>query len=433
MIEQASLGSELLVALLGMFVVIGFYAFRAPEERRALLLLAVAAYILKVILVPVYYWVLVEGGARGFAFRDGAGYNLSQKEMAYEVTRGLPHASVGWSYKDPGYNLIITGLYVVFGASTFLARLFNACVSTLTLLYVYRIARISFDERVARISARLVAFFPSSLFIIVDHRKEGPIIFVATLLFYHALRMMTQQRGWTSSIPIFAVWLIPTYFLRSGFVLPFLGLLLVTFFFTRRSIVAGGVVSVLLVAVLLAARFVFPESLGMGVEGSVESVEGRLGVQARDAEVSSGLLRFAKITSPVDVWKLPLAAVLELILPFPPLIKWGAPIYSYIFSWSQLVFIALLPQFFLGAREVFQAEFRRVRLPLFIYSAGFLAVIGGLASGVGRYRETILPVILVLTAAGIRARQNRMFSFTIYTGLSILAMLVYLNRFISGE
>lgn len=430
LIEQAPIENEVLVALLGLIAVFGFFVFRAPEERRALLLLALASYALKAILVPLYYWFLVESGTGGFAYLDGFGYHISAQEMAYEVTHGLPHTDKGWSYKDPGYNIIVTLLYVVFGSSTLIARFFNASISTFTLLYAYRIARISFDEHVARIAARFVAFLPSPIFIIIDHRKEGVIIFVATLLFYHALRIVTQQRGWVSSVPILAFWLVPSYFLRNGFVLPFLGLFLVMFLFSQRSIALGGVASVFVIGVLLVARFVFPEATGLDVQGKIEGVDRLLAAQAWEAEHSPGLLRFAKIGSPLGIWKIPISAFLLVIMPFPPLIRGGLPVYRYVFSWSQLVFLAFLPQFFLGVREVFRAGVWRRRLPLFVYAAGFLALISALASGIMRYREFVFPIVLVITAAGIRARQNRLFSLMVYAGMSLLAVLVYFNRYI---
>jgi hypothetical protein len=95
-----------------------------------------------------------------------------------------------------------------------------------------------------------------------------------------------------------------------------------------------------------------------------------------------------------------------------------------------LVFLAFLPQFFLGAREVFRSGVWRRRLPLFIYTAGFLALIGSLASGIMRYRENIFPMVLVITAAGFRARQNFIFSSTVFAGLLLLAAVVYFNRYI---
>jgi hypothetical protein len=41
-----------------------------------------------------------------------------------------------------------------------------------------------------------------------------------------------------------------------------------------------------------------------------------------------------------------------------------------------------------------------------------------------RYRETIFPVVLVNTAARLRANQNILFSVMLYSALSLLAVLV---------
>lgn len=427
LIEPAFVSTELLFALLGMIAVVGFFAFRRREERRALLLIAIAAYALKAILVPAYYWLLVETGAGGFAYFDSAGYHEAASEVALEIAHGLPRESAAWRTKDPGYSVICGVLYAIFGSSTLIARFFNSVASTFTLLYVYRIACISFDAGVARVAVWLAAFLPFSILITINHQKEAVVVFVATLLFYHALRIVTQQRGWASSVPILAIWLVPMSLLRGGFVLPFLGLFLIMFFLTQRSILEGGLVSVLVVLALVTAQLLAPESLQLDVQENVVELDKRLESVERQVRYTGGLLRYVKPTTPLDIWKVPIAAFLLILLPFPPELE-GQQVYGYIRNWSHLAFIALLPQFLLGLREVFRADDWKRRLPLFIYAGGFLALIGALAIGVLRYRETVFPAILVITAAGVKARQNFLWSASIYAGLLLFATFVYFNR-----
>jgi 4-amino-4-deoxy-L-arabinose transferase-like glycosyltransferase len=432
LLEPASVFDELLFALLGLIAVVGFFGLRRREERRALLFIAVASYVLKAILVPAYYSFLVWDGVQGFAYLDSLGYHKSAIEMALEISLGLPHESRGWGYSDPGYNLICAILYTVFGPSTLIARLFNAAISTFTLLYVHRIARISFDAGVARVAVRLAAFLPFTILITINHRKEGVVIFVATLLFYHALRIATQQRGWARSLPILAIWLVPMYFLRGGFVLPFLGLFVVMLFLTQRSILEGGLLSVLVVVALLSLQFLFPESRELAVGRKAVEVDEMFETIAGRVQFESGLLRFVKATSPLDIWKLPLAVLVLLIMPFPPpiVLREGQPIYPLLSNFSHLIFLAFLPQFFLGLREVFRADAWKRRLPVFIYGIGFLALIGAFTSGVLRYRETVFPAVLVITAAGLRVRQNFVWSASIYVGLLLLGAYINFHRYL---
>ena len=56
------LQSTLLAALLCLLLVIGFYAVRPAEDRRALMGIALASYLLKAALVPIYFWALIRVG-----------------------------------------------------------------------------------------------------------------------------------------------------------------------------------------------------------------------------------------------------------------------------------------------------------------------------------------------------------------------------------
>jgi hypothetical protein len=45
-----------------------------------------------------------------------------------------------------------------------------------------------------------------------------------------------------------------------------------------------------------------------------------------------------------------------------------------------------------------------------------------------RYRETVFPAILVITAAGMKARSNALFSAVVYGSMALLAAAVYMRR-----
>ena len=67
-------------------------------------------------------------------------------------------------------------------------------------------------------------------------------------------------------------------------------------------------------------------------------------------------------------------------------------------------------------------------MPLVIYSGGFLLIVGGLMLSVLRYRETVFPAILVITAAGMKARSNFLLSAVVYGSMALLAAAVYMRR-----
>ena len=426
LIEAASIPIEFLTALLGLLAVTIFFGIRNDEERRALLLIAISVYLVKAILVPIYYWVLLASGSQGFAYVDSRGYFYRASRMANEIANNMPYDNPGWKAKDPGYMVTCALMYVVFGSSTLIARFFNAAMGTFTLLYVYRIACLAFDKRVARIAVLLAGFIPFTIFMTINHRKEPVVIFLATLLYYHALRVLTKQGNWITSLPIMMIGLGAIYFFRSGFIPPFLGLFLISYLFTKGSIVTGGLVSMFVMGLLIATQFLFPESTGLDIEGNVT---GRLADNARMGEFGGGLLRVTMVTSISDLWKVPIVGILMVILPFPPRWQGIERIYTLILSVSHLVFLLCLPQFVLGVREVFRADVWTKRLPLLVFSAGFLTLVGVLTAGIMRYRETVFTLVFVITAAGFKARQKFMVTGGVYAALATLAVVVYLHRF----
>ena len=297
MISPASPAVVILFGILGFVAVVLFYGVRRPEERRALFAIAVGAYLLKVVLVPLYYWVLVAGGHDGFAYFDAVGYHESAVEMAFEFTHGLAFNSVGWTYKDPGYNVIIAGLYSIFGASTLIARIFNVVIGVFTILYVYRIGCLAFDEQVGKTAAKFAAFLPFTILVTINHRKEAVAIFLATLIFYHALRVVTQQPRWMNSIPVLILFLIPMYFVRGSFVLPFIGLFLVMLFLTQRSLLVGIMLSVLVMVGVIGVQLLDLQGGELDVQANIQAMDRMTGKAARNVAQSEGMLRYVKITS----------------------------------------------------------------------------------------------------------------------------------------
>ena len=56
--------------------------------------------------------------------------------------------------------------------------------------------------------------------------------------------------------------------------------------------------------------------------------------------------------------------------------------------------------------------------------------LGAFALGVLRYRETVFPAILVITAAGLKTRQNFLWSASIYVALLLLGGFITFHRYV---
>ena len=425
-LHSTPLGPTLVAAIMAFAMVAVFHGVRAREERQFLLPLALGSFLLKAMLVPAMFFLLDGGGYLGFIYEDGLKYHLSATEMSRDLVSGSARVGYGWNFRDPGYNYIGAALYALFGPNTLVPRYLNIAASAMTLLYVYRIARITFDEKVARLACWIIAFLPFTLLITIDQRKDAVVQFVAAFILYHTVRVLSGNTQITRSIVFVAIAMAAMYPLRSGFILPYIAVLGISFFLGRRSIVQGMAFSLVVVLALIAIQVVVPEDSGLSIANNVERFQGKV-AQSEQLTAVGGLARLARVTSWTDLWKLPLGAFLVLILPFPPRFS-GAYLPGTLLTWSNLPFLYFLPHIFVGALAAIRDDRWRLRLPLLIYPALFLVVLAVTDLSVTRYRETFLPALIILAAAGSRAGTGVVTRLVVYTGLGLLAVAVYVVR-----
>lgn len=432
MIERPDIISTVAAALFGLFVVTVFYLGRPVDERRFLLPLALSSYAVKAALVPLYYWALVAAGLDGFAFLDSYEYHLDGIEVAAEFRNGFTYASRAWTTVDPGYPLLTGFVYWVTGPNTLVMRMLNCMFSTFTLLYVYRIARFYFrddergENRIARWSCYLVAFLPYSITISINHRKEPIVVLLATFVFLHAARTIRFERGWPFSFACVLTALFAFFFFRSGFVLPFVGILFLCYIATTQSLVRSVSLAIPMLIILLSVEFLVSEDASISFQRSAARLQGKIAGSAELAEVG-GLVRFARMTSPLELYKLPLATFLVVILPYPPYFTGSLP--SVILSWANLLNLAFLPHMIRGAWAVVRESEWQRRLPLLIYPLIFLILIGATHVGTVRYRETVFPVMLILAAIGLHRRSNLLLNAAVYGALIFMGGVAYFARF----
>lgn len=427
MVAQPDAVSTIVAALIGLIAVIIFMAARPQEERRFLLPLGMAAFTLKAILVPLYYFLLVNAGLDGFAYSDSYEYHLDGIEIARELSTQLDYSSRAWVTVDPGFPILTGIFYWIAGPNTLVVRMFNCMFATFMLLYVYRTSRLFFEEeKIARIACLLVAFLPYSMTIAINHRKEPLVTLLSIFIFYHASRLIRLDRSWATSALLAALGLFAIFFFRSGFVLPFIGILFLCYVTSSQSTARSIALAIPTILILAAVQFFISDDVSISIASSSERVQGKIFNSAEMAEVG-GLARFARMTSIFQIYKLPLATVLALILPFPPYLSGLLP--AVLLSWTNLLNLAFLPQMIGGGMAVFREPGWKTRIPILLFPGVFLILIGATHLGVARYRETIFPALLILVAVGIHRGTSIFLRGTVYGTLGALAFIVYLARF----
>lgn len=409
-----------------LFTLLAFYIVRRPEERGWLMRLAVLAFVLKAILVPIYFQWLVSIGENGFAYVDAGRVHHQSIQMGEEIRFNAPRVTPGWDAVDPGFYQLTTYTYLLFGPNTLVIRFFLIMCISMALLYTYRITRMYFDEPTARLAAGLHAFMPAPILLSLNHRKDPIVQLLVVFSFYHAVRVFRQEPGWIRSLAMVVVGLVTVYPFRSGLILPFIGVMVICFVLANRNVVQGITLTITTILGLLILQFAVPDESKINLNTYTSRAEGKLETSAELTE-SGGLVRLLRVTGPLDLYKIPFAAVAYLFLPFPP--NWDTYPVTALSSFLHLVAIFLMPHMLLGAWSLIRAPDWRIKLPLIVFPAVFLLVLGAVHIGLLRYREIFYPICIIWIAIGWRIGAPALLKFTVYVGLALLTIPVYLSRF----
>ena len=416
--NEPSIISTAAAALVGLLFVCAFFGFRKPEERNFLLPLAIVAFVLRAGLVPIYYLILVEAGLQGFEFEDSINYHYRGIEFAKELARGIDYSSEAWRYVDPGYPLLTGFVYWMTGVNTLVMRMLNCVISVVTLLWVYRMAKLAFDDdRVARWACYLLAFLPYPILFVVTHRKDVLVAALATFVFYQGLRMLRFENDVVKATAWMFGALACISFFRSGFIFPFLSALFICYAVTQRSLAQALALSIPSIAILLLAQVFISGDSSLSLAANAARFEAKL-IQSGNLADGAGLVSLVRMTSFFEIYKLPFAVPLALILPFPPSTEGSLP--AVMLSFANLGNLAVLPHMLVGAVMTFARGEWRKRIPLLIFAGSFLVVLAAVHVGVLRYRETIYPTMLVLAGAGFARGNNGLISAVVYFGLVML-------------
>jgi hypothetical protein len=88
-----------------------------------------------------------------------------------------------------GFQHIITFFYFLFGYSPWSVKLVNCLLGALSGIFIYYIAKEVFGEKVAKLSAIFVIFFPSLFLWSITNLKDASFIFLSTVIIWAFLKL----------------------------------------------------------------------------------------------------------------------------------------------------------------------------------------------------------------------------------------------------
>ena len=118
--------------------------------NRNVWLIFLLAALIRIVFIMAVEHAPLENDARDY---DTIGYNLSQGK-GYINNEGKPSA-----YRPPIYPLFLGAVYSIAGHNLMAVRLLQAVLGAFICIFLYRIAKIIFDEKTAKLSGFLCCFY----------------------------------------------------------------------------------------------------------------------------------------------------------------------------------------------------------------------------------------------------------------------------------
>lgn len=167
---------------------------RSGEEKTFLLRLFIIAVLVRIILATVIFM----GNMEEFFGGDAKTYDIFGASLAQSWHGDEYHTQVYNNFVQSGASAwgmlyIVAGVYEMIGPNLLAIQLINASVGATTAVVVYYAAQTLFNnERVSRLSAILVGFFPSLILWSSQALKDAIIILTLALAILATIRLMQK-------------------------------------------------------------------------------------------------------------------------------------------------------------------------------------------------------------------------------------------------
>lgn len=358
------------------------------------------SFMVKLLLVFVYYEFLLSTSANGFGFDDELTYHTIGAQVANGATSLFLLDDPGTN--NPGFIAWTAVIYRYIGEDTLIVRVFNVFFNSMWLLPVAILASYFGQPKITRLSVALVAWMPSLLLYSVLHIKD--LLSGLLMLLFLAAVIKINPRNSVKCLLTGVLSLSLLWTIRKDLIMV---LFCATFAYIVVSNATWRHVPRLLVLVCLLAV-----AIGVFASHYAESFYGRFLLGEREVGISellikrnieksdeSNLLGYLYIKQPSELWKLPIAVAASLAIPFPPVWNGNYP-HASVASFANVPFLLLLPFIFVGTIESLRSN-RQVAVLIVVtvyLSMAFACVV---SYAVLRYRDHFLPILLILASVGL--------------------------------
>lgn len=179
------------------------------------------ALLIKVLGVFVYYNIFLSYNGVPYQLieSDSVWYNEQGVLLSkYYLNKGDWHlfSHFDGPFSDFGYPYFTAIVYSLFGNNIVVIRIIQAIISSITVVYVYKLAKYYFTEQICRLSAIVALFFPIFTQYASDNYKETLFILLVVLAVYHSQKLIITSGFNVSRIFVIIGLLFSLFAFRTG-------------------------------------------------------------------------------------------------------------------------------------------------------------------------------------------------------------------------
>jgi len=412
MLISFSLGPTFMLGLiLSIFL---FLRYSKCQDRRFISFLFLAAVASRILIVYFLHILLSHYGFReADFFGDGGdnsyrGWELTRfwaGSMAYYYTAAIdPYNMHGWTY-------FISFFYSLFGHSILALKFFNCLIGSLTAVVIYFMVKEISTAKAARLSAVLVAFFPSMFLWSLSNLKEPVVIFLISVILWSFTILWKKKKLYYLIFLILALWFLITVRTRIGFCI-IITVLFSYFCALKLSLIKK--IAICLIAIIALQGFLTLKNRSFQTIVSEQLADILIlhrGVVATGGSVYKVLdEKYYRVMDERDIMaEMNLKDYTMMLLrgwghflfePFP----WKIATKQALLSYPQMIlWYALTPFAILGLLLLLKYRLKEsiILVIFFLVFTSTLAIVGGNIGTDFRRRDMLTPVFLVFASTGL--------------------------------
>ena len=355
--------------------------------------------------------------------QDSWNYHYSGTMVADALEEGRPISmalSRIWkSETDYGFATIIGFIYYLFGKNILLIKLFNAVLGSITVVRIYQISRICYDEKRARLAGIITMLMPPLLWFTGFYLKETTLMFLIVNIGYLTHKIIVDKKFRVlNAIIILAHFGVIFYF--RVILAPVLMTCVILQILMHKTTSRNYKISAIFISGLfVVGSFLVMKELGMDkhIETAIEASQDQFGNELSDTSKKRGVTYAAAIVSPLLIAG-------AIITPFPSLLNFEhAQLGIYSHFQNEIIRNCLYFFVFVG---LFNAYKTRNKTTIFVGGFALIYIIILAVSGISfqdRFQILALPFLIIFMADGLATNYPKRNKHWIYY-LSIIFLTI---------